>query len=62
MKALVNHGLGKSIELHLEKFWARSVTIATHLVDTATTPMVLKLITSGKLQALKLITSHSMKL
>jgi alcohol dehydrogenase len=47
---------GKSVELHLEKLWAKSVTITTRLVDTATTPMLLKLITSGKLQPMKLIT------
>jgi len=49
---------GKSVELHLEKLWARSVSITTRLVDTATTPMLLKLIKSGKLQPLKLITHH----
>jgi alcohol dehydrogenase len=49
---------GKSVELHLEKLWAKSVTITTRLVDTATTPMLLKLITSGKLQPMKLITHH----
>jgi len=49
---------GKSVELHLEKLWAKSVTITTRLVDTATTPMLLKLITSGKLQPMKLISHH----
>ena len=49
---------GKSVELHLEKLWERNVTIRTRLVDTATTPMLLKLVTSGKLQPLKLITHH----
>ena len=49
---------GKSVELHLEKLWARSVTITTRLVDTATTPMLLKLVQSGKLESRKLITHH----
>jgi alcohol dehydrogenase len=61
MKALIFHGPGKSVELHLENLWARSVIITTRLVDTATMPMLLKLIISGKLQSLKLFTSHSMK-
>jgi alcohol dehydrogenase len=49
---------GKSVELHLEKLWARSVTITTRLVDTVSTPMLLKIVQSGKLQPLKLITHH----
>jgi len=49
---------GRSVELHLENLWARSVTITTRLVDTAITPMVMKLIASGKLQPQKLITHH----
>jgi len=58
MNSLVYHGPGKSVELHLEKLWARSVTITTCLVDTAKKPMLLKFIKSGKLQPLKLITHH----
>jgi hypothetical protein len=49
MKAPIFHGPGKSVELHLGKLWARSGTITTRLVDTATMPMLLKLIISGKL-------------
>jgi alcohol dehydrogenase len=47
---------GKPVELHLERLWAHNVTITTRLVDTATTPMLLKLVLSGRLQAKKLVT------
>ncbi len=49
---------GKSVELHLEKLWSRNVTITTRLVDTLSTPMLLKIVQSGKLQPRKLITHH----
>jgi alcohol dehydrogenase len=52
---------GKSVELHLEKLWAQNITITTRLVDTVTTPMLLKNVMSGKLQPNKLIT-HTFKL
>jgi alcohol dehydrogenase len=47
---------GKPVELHLERLWAHNVTITTRLVDTVTTPMLLKLVLSGRLQAKKLVT------
>jgi len=47
---------GKPVELHLERLWAHNVTITTRLVDTATTPMLLKLLLSGRLQPKTLIT------
>jgi len=47
---------GKSVELHLEKLWSRNITITTRLVDTVTTPMLLKTVLSGKLQPKNLIT------
>jgi alcohol dehydrogenase len=37
--------------LHLEKLWIRDVTITTGLVDTLTTPQLLKLIAEGRLDA-----------
>ena len=49
---------GKSAELHLEKLWAHNITITTRLVDTVTTPMLLKTIQSNKLDSQKLITHH----
>jgi alcohol dehydrogenase len=47
---------GKPVELHLEKLWDRNITLTTRLVDTATTPMLLKVVQSGKLQPGKLVT------
>ena len=52
---------GRSVELHLEKLWASNITITTRLVDTVTTPMLLKLAQTGKLQPEKLVT-HRFKL
>lgn len=47
---------GKGVTLHLEELWARNIGITTRLVDTVTTPMLLKTVTSRKLDAGKLIT------
>jgi alcohol dehydrogenase len=40
---------GHPVTLHLERLWIRDVTITTGLVDTATTPQLLKLIAEGRL-------------
>ncbi len=40
---------GKAVTLHLEKLWIRDVTITTGLVDTFSTPQLLKLVASGRL-------------
>src|SRR6201997_3750912 len=40
---------GHSATLHLEKLWIRDVLITTGLVDTTTTPKLLKLIETGRL-------------
>jgi alcohol dehydrogenase len=42
---------GHPVTLHLEKLWIRGVTITTGLVDTFTTPRLLKLIAEGRLDA-----------
>ncbi len=47
---------GKSVNLHLETLWSKNITITTRLVDTVTTPMLLKTVTSKKLDPAKLIT------
>ena len=47
---------GKPVDLHLEKLWDRNISITTRLVDTVTTPMLLKVVRSGKLQPAKLVT------
>ncbi len=47
---LANVGVhGTCVTLHLEKLWIRDVTITTGIVDTRTTPMLLKLIEGGRL-------------
>ena len=47
---------GRSVELHLERLWAHNITLTTRLVDTVTTPMLLKLLLSGRLDAKRLVT------
>jgi alcohol dehydrogenase len=47
---------GKSVTLHLEKLWSSNITITTRLVDTVSTPMLLKTVQAGKLQPRQLIT------
>ena len=47
---------GKPVELHMEKLWDRNISITTRLVDTVTTPMLLRVVRSGKLQPHKLVT------
>ncbi len=49
---------GKSVELHLETLWSKNITITTRLVDTVTTPVLLKMVGSGKLAPAQLITHH----
>ncbi|GAA4746319.1 zinc-dependent alcohol dehydrogenase family protein [Flavisolibacter ginsenosidimutans] len=47
---------GKSVSLHLETLWAKNITITTRLVDTVSTPLLLKTVTSKKVEPSKLIT------
>jgi alcohol dehydrogenase len=47
---------GVKVDLHLERLWSQNVTITTRLVDTASTPMLLKTVQSGKLDPNQLIT------
>jgi alcohol dehydrogenase len=49
---------GKPATLHLEDLWARNVTITTGLVDTWSTPTLLKLVRTGQLPATKFVTHH----
>ncbi|HLU78637.1 MAG TPA: zinc-dependent alcohol dehydrogenase family protein [Burkholderiaceae bacterium] len=54
---LANVGVhGSSVDLELQNLWIRNVTITTGLVNTNTTPMLLKTVESGKLQPEQLIT------
>jgi alcohol dehydrogenase len=47
---------GKPVSLELERLWSHNVTLTTRLVDTASTPMLLKLVQSGRLQPKPLVT------
>lgn len=47
---------GTKVDLHLETLWSRNIAITTRLVDTATTPMLLKVVSSGKIDPARLIT------
>jgi alcohol dehydrogenase len=59
---LANIGVhGKPVELRLERLWSHNVTITTRLVDTAATPMLLKVVQSGRLHPERLVT-HSFAL
>ncbi len=49
---------GKSVTLHLETLWSKNITITTRLVDTVTTPLLLKTVQSKKIEPKKLITHH----
>ena len=52
---------GAKVALHLERLWDRNITITTRLVDTVSTPMLLKTTQSGKIDPRLLIT-HRFKL
>lgn len=47
---------GGKVDLHLERLWDRNITIATGLVDTYTTPTLLKTVQSRKIDPKRLIT------
>jgi alcohol dehydrogenase len=52
---------GTKADLHLENLWDRNITITTRLVDTASTPMLLKVLGSHKIDP-KLLITHRFKL
>ena len=52
---------GSKVDLHLENLWDRNITITTRLVDTESTPMLLRLLQSDKIDA-KLLITHRFKL
>jgi alcohol dehydrogenase len=49
---------GKPVQLNLDTLWAHNITLTTRLVDTVTTPMLLKTVLSGKVTPQQLITHH----
>ena len=56
---VVNIGVhGKPATLHLESLWTRDVTITTGLVDTYSTPTLLRLVASHQIDATRFATHH----
>jgi alcohol dehydrogenase len=49
---------GEPATLHLESLWTRDVTITTGLVDTYSTPTLLRLLRSNQLDASRFVTHH----
>jgi alcohol dehydrogenase len=47
---------GVKVDLHLENLWDRNISVTTRLVDTVSTPMLLKILGSHKIEPKKLIT------
>ena len=52
---------GTKVDLHLEQLWDRNISITTRLVDTVSTPMLLKVLQSKKIDP-KLLITHRFKL
>jgi len=47
---------GKPVQLNLDRLWDRNIVLTTRLVDTVTTPLLLKLVAAGKLRPAGLVT------
>jgi alcohol dehydrogenase len=47
---------GEAAALHLEQQWIRDITITTGLVDTSSTPTLMRLVTAGQVDAGRFIT------
>ncbi|WP_406369335.1 zinc-dependent alcohol dehydrogenase family protein [Streptomyces sp. NBC_00647] len=47
---------GRSATLHLESLWSKNLTITTGLVDTYSTPTLLRMMAAGRLPAASLVT------
>jgi alcohol dehydrogenase len=47
---------GKPAVLHLEQQWARDITITTGLVDASSTPILMRLVATGQLDAGRFVT------
>jgi alcohol dehydrogenase len=52
---------GTKVNLHLETLWSRNITITTRLVDAVSTPMLLNVVRSNKIDP-KLLITHRFKL
>ena len=49
---------GGAVTLHLDEQWTRDITITTGLKDTSSTPTLMRLVTSGQIDAKRFITHH----
>ena len=49
---------GAPATLHLERLWIRDVTITTGLVDTYSTPTLLRLVAARAIDAARFVTHH----
>ena len=49
---------GEPATLHLEEQWIRNITITTGLVDTYSTPTLLRLVTTHQVDAKRFVTHH----
>ena len=49
---------GEAVTLHLEEQWIRDITITTGQVDTSSTPTLMRLITTGQIDAGQFISHH----
>ena len=49
---------GKPVELRLQDLWIHNITISMGLVNTNTTPMLLKLVAEGRLDVDKFVSHH----
>jgi alcohol dehydrogenase len=47
---------GKPVTLHLEDLWIRNITMTTGLVDTYSTPTLLRMLAAGRLDTTKFVT------
>ena len=59
LRTIANIGVhGSKVDLHLERLWSHNITITTRLVDTFSTPMLLKTVQSRKVNPKLLVTHH----
>lgn len=49
---------GQKVDFEIQKLWIKNLTITTGLVNTNTTPMLLKAVSSNRLDLKKMITHH----
>lgn len=49
---------GVKVDLHIERLWSQNISITTRLVDTVTTPLLIKTIRSQKINPKLLISHH----